>query len=268
MTEIDFTAYKALDIARNGRILTIAINSGAPRNAVNAQLHHELAHVFTQAKADPGSDVVILTGMGQNFCAGGDFDWFQEMIDDQDLWISEVVPAAKMIISTLLDLDKPLICKLNGPAAGLGASIALLSDIVVAADHAKIGDPHVKAGLVAGDGGAIIWPQLVGFARAKEMLMTGRMITAQEAYDMGLINHVVAAGALDAKTDEIARELADGATLAIRYTKTVMNLELQRIHLQVSDAALGYETITNASVDHQEAVNAFKERRAPKFVGK
>jgi len=268
MTESFFDGYKTMGFSRNGRILTISIDTSAPRNSVTERFHHELGRVFHDAGNDPDSDVIILTGTGENFCAGGDFTWFQDMIDRPELWIRDVVPTAKRIISGLLEIEKPVICRLNGPAAGLGASIALLSDIIIASDTAKIGDPHVKAGLVAGDGGAIIWPQLIGFARAKEMLLTGRMLTAQEAHGLGLINHVVPPEELDAKVDEMATELAEGATLAIRWTKTVINLELKRIHAALTDAALGYETLTNSSFDHQEAVRAFRERRRPRFEGR
>lgn len=268
MTQIDPSKYKALTISREGKILTIAINTPETKNAVNEQLHEELGEVFFDANRDVKSDVVILTGTGSRFCAGGDFTWFQEMIDRPELWTRDVLPTAKQIISGLIGLEKPIISRLNGPAAGLGASIALLCDIVIASDNILIGDPHVKAGLVAGDGGIIIWPQLVGFARAKEMLLTGRMLTAQEAFDMGLINHIVPAEELDARVGALAQELADGATLAIKWTKTVMNLELMRLHTLLSDAALGYETLTNSSYDHQEAVHAFTERRPPNFEGR
>ena len=259
--------YQTLKFTREGRILTMAIDSGAPRNSVTADLHHELARVFYDLQDDPDSDVIVLTGTGANFCAGGDFDWFQEMIDRQDRWISEVVPAAKRIISGLLEIEKPVVCRLNGPAAGLGASIALLSDIIIMNEDAKIGDPHVKAGLVAGDGGAIIWPQLIGYARAKEMLLTGRMLSAPEALDLGLVNRVVPRAELDAAVAAMTQELVGGAKLAIQWTKRVVNLELMRLHMQITDAALGYETATNASADHQEAVTAFRERRHPVFRG-
>ncbi|WP_416896736.1 MAG: enoyl-CoA hydratase/isomerase family protein [Minwuia sp.] len=263
-----FDRYETFNFHRKGRILTLEIDTGSPLNGVNERFHHELGSIFYDAKDDPDSDVIILTGKERQFCAGGDFAWFQDMIDRQDLWLKDVVPMAKRIISGLLEIEKPVICRLNGPAAGLGASIALLCDIIVASDNVKIGDPHVKAGLVAGDGGAIIWPQLIGFARAKEMLLTGKMLGAQEACDLGLINHVVPFEELDAKVDDLATELVEGATQAIRWTKTVMNLELLRIHAALTDAALGYETITNASHDHQEAVTAFRERRAPRFKGR
>ena len=172
---MDFSTYKRMRISRNGRILTIALDNGKI-NAVDSTMHHELARVFLDAQDDEDSDLVILTGTGRAFCAGGDMDWFQKHIEDPRTFRA-IAPEAKRIVTSLLDLEKPLICRLNGAAAGLGATIALMSDIIIAADTARIGDPHIKVGLVAGDGGAIIWPQLIGFARAKELLLTGDLMT-------------------------------------------------------------------------------------------
>lgn len=266
MTPSTYLNYRTLSFERNGRVLKIIINSADTKNAVNDDLHTDLARVFYEVNADPDTDVAILTGTGRWFCAGGDMTWFQELIDEPQRW-NRMMIDAKRIINGLLELEKPIIASINGAAAGLGASIALLCDMAVAVDTALIGDPHVKMGLVAGDGGAIIWPQLVGFSKAKEMLMTGKMLSAKEAESMGLINYAVPADQLNEKVDSLANELAAGATMAIRWTKTVMNLELRRISCLMTDAALAYETMTNSSRDHQEAVRAFVEKRPPKFTG-
>ena len=262
-----YSGYGSLAFRREACILTIVINAPEKRNAVDDSLHADLARVFYEVNADPTVDVVILTGTGRWFCAGGDMTWFQQLIDTPAKWNAMVIEARK-IINSLLELEKPIIARVNGAAAGLGASIALLCDMVVADEDALIGDPHVKMGLVAGDGGAVIWPQLVGFAKAKEMLLTGRMLTGREAQQMGLVNYAVPADSLDTKVNALAAELAGGAPLAIRWTKTVMNLELRRIATLLTDAALAYETVTNSSADHQEAVNAFIHRRPPQFVGR
>ena len=176
---MEFNDYQRMRFNRKGRTLTIALDNGKV-NAVDGRMHKELARVFLDAQDDEESDLVILTGAGEAFCAGGDMDWFLMIIEDPREFRA-IAPEAKRIVTSLLDLEKPLVCRLNGAAAGLGATIALMSDIIVAADTAAIGDPHVKAGLVAGDGGAIIWPQLIGFARAKELLLTGDMLPADEA---------------------------------------------------------------------------------------
>lgn len=261
-----FNGYSTLAFERRGKILSIVMNRAEKRNAVDDALHQDLSRVFYDAQTDPNSDVIVLTGTDRWFCAGGDMVWFQECIDDAEKWRRNVT-VAKRIITGLLELEKPIICRLNGAAAGLGASVALMCDIVIAVETAVIGDPHVKMGLVAGDGGTVIWPQLVGFAKAKEMLLTGRMLGATEAASLGLINYALPASELDGKVASLADELACGAKWAIRWTKTVINLELRRIATLMTDTALAYETITNHMHDHQEAVTAFREKRKPVFSG-
>ncbi|HDY84040.1 MAG TPA: enoyl-CoA hydratase/isomerase family protein, partial [Halieaceae bacterium] len=165
------------------------------------------------------------------------------------------------------EMEKPIVCRLNGAAAGLGASIALLCDVIIADEKALIGDPHVKVGLVAGDGGAVIWPQLIGFARAKEMLLTGDMLRASEAVAMGLINHAVPAEELDAKVDEIVGKITGNPRWAVRWTKTAVNLVLRDVANKVMDTAIAYEISSNSTRDRQEAVTAFVEKRAPNYTG-
>ncbi len=262
---MDFTSYQRLSFERRGRELRMTIENGR-MNAVDFEMHEELARVFFELQSDAESDLIVLTGAGRAFCAGGDMDWFQAMIDDTALFRG-IANDAKQIVNGLLELEKPIVCRLNGAAAGLGASIALLCDVIVADAAAKIGDPHVKVGLVAGDGGAVIWPQLIGFARAKEMLLTGDMITAAEAAQMGLVNHAVPTGELDAKTDEVVAKILANPRWAVRWTKTAVNLVLRDIANRVMDAAIAYEISSNATRDRQEAVNAFVEKRPPRFTG-
>ncbi len=158
-----------------------------------------------------------------------------------------------------------MIAAVNGDAIGLGASLALFCDIVFMADTARIGDPHVAAGLVAGDGGAILWPALVGINRAKEYLMTGDLLTATEAERIGLVNHVVPGPDLEEAAMGMARRLAKGAALAIRFNKALVNKELEERVNRIYEMAFAMEAITFRSADHLEAVAAFGERRAPTF---
>src|SRR6516164_9817116 len=159
------------------------------------------------------------------------------------------MPEAKRIVFRMLECNKPIIARVNGHAVGLGATIALLCAIIIAADHAKMGDPHVNAGLVAGDGGALIWPQLIGFARAKEYLLTGDLMTAAEAERIGLINHVVPADQLDEKVYGLARRLAAGAMKSIRWTKQTINIPLRQLAHSMMDLSLSLETQSNLSKD-------------------
>lgn len=261
-----FRDYQHLRFTREGRVLTIHLDRPEQRNAVNARLHTELSRVFVDAQRDTASDVVVLTGSGSAFCAGGDIDWMQSHVDDPDAF-DRMAREGKDIVFTQLDLEKPLVCKMNGHATGLGASLALLSDIVIASDAAKIGDPHVSVGLVAGDGGALIWPQIVGYAKARRYLFTGDLLTAAEAERIGLITEVVPAAELDAHVAAFAQRLAAGATKAIRWTKITTNLALRALFHAHFDAGIAYECLSNRSTDHAEAVRAFRERRKPQFTG-
>lgn len=261
-----FQGYDRIRFDRNGRILTITLAGPTPVNAVDAAMHHELGRVFIEAQDDSDSDLIILTGAGRAFCAGGDMAWFEEHLRNPRSF-RNISPEAKRIVTSLLDLEKPIICRLNGAAAGLGATIALLCDVVVASDTAVIGDPHVKVGLVAGDGGAVIWPQLIGFSRAKELLMTGELLTAAQAAEIGLIGHVVPAAQLDSKVAEIAGKILANPRWAVRWTKTVANIPLRSLAAQLSDAAVAYEVLSNLTEDRREAVRAFIERRKPTLIG-
>ncbi len=261
-----FDEYRTLKFEHTGRVLRVTITGAGRMNAVDQRMHDELACLFIDLQEDPDSDIIVLTGEGKAFCAGGDMEWFQSMIDDPRKF-NALTPHGRRIVTSLLDLQKPIICRLNGAAAGLGASIALLCDIIIADETALIGDPHVKVGLVAGDGGAVIWPQLIGIARAKELLMTGDMVRAKDAAAMGLINYAVPAAELDAKVDEMVNKLLGNPRWAVRWTKTAVNLVLRDIANKVSDAALAYEMMSNTMQDRQEAVTAFVEKRAPKYSG-
>lgn len=252
-------AYQTLLLARAGRRLTITMNRPEVLNAFGGPMHREIIEALAFAGADPDSDVIVLTGAGRAFSAGGDIGLMQHFIDHPDGFAREVEDA-KRLIFTLLDIEKPVIARINGPAVGLGATIALFCDVTFAADNARIGDPHVAIGLVAGDGGAVIWPQLVGFHRAKEFLLTGEILTAERAAAIGLINHVVPEAELDARVDAFCDRLLAGATQAIRWTKVTMNLELKRIAHALMDPGLAYEALSVRSDEHRRRVEAFARR--------
>lgn len=256
--------YTTLALGRRDRLLTITLNQPDSMNAVNLAMHQELAEVFVFAAADPHSDVVLLTGAGKAFSAGGDLEHIANNAANPALFVEEV-RLAKRIVSAMLELDKPLVCRMNGHAVGLGASLALLCDVVFAADTAKIGDPHVALGLVAGDGGALIWPQLVGLHRAKEYLLTGELLGAAQARDIGLVNHCLPADELDAAVDAFCDKLLRGATNAIRWTKVLLNMELKRVASAVMDAGIAYEAVSQRSPEHLEGLRALQEKRAPDF---
>lgn len=257
-------SYETIALARDGRLLTITLNQPDSMNTINLAMHEELAEVFVFATSDPHSDVVVFTGAGKAFSAGGNLDHMWNNATNPHLF-DEEVRLAKRIVFAMLDLDKPLVCRMNGHAVGLGATLALLCDVVFASQKAKIGDPHVALGLVAGDGGAVIWPQLVGLPRAKEYLLTGELLSADKAAEIGLVNHALPPEELDGAVDAFCRKLLQGSTNAIRWTKVLLNMELKRIAGSVMDAGIAYEAITVRSADHREGINALKEKREPDF---
>ena len=263
---MDFSKYKTIKFERRGKVLEVALNRPDKLNAVDEQMHGELACLFADISNDAGSDIIVLTGAGRAFSAGGDIDWMQKMIDIPNSF-EKTAREAKQIINSLLDCQKPIIAKINGHATGLGATIALFCDVIFASETAKIGDPHVSIGLVAGDGGAVIWPQLIGYARAKEYLLTGDLIPASEAAQIGLINHAVPVNDLDAKVQEFADRLAAGATKSISWTKVSVNIGLKQLVQSVIETSLAYEAMSSRTADHQEAINAFRDKRAAQFNG-
>jgi enoyl-CoA hydratase len=262
---MDFASYKSLHITCEDRIVTVMFNRPEAMNAIDEPTEREFVRFLSEGTSDVDFDVVIVTGAGRAFSAGGDFDWLQAVIDDPSLFNTV---QAKRVVFGLLDFPKPIIAKVNGHAIGLGATIALFCDVIFAAKHAKIGDPHVNVGFSAGDGGAIIWPQLIGFARAKEYLMTGDPLLAIDAERIGLINHAVDAEKLDAEVAAFAKRMAKGALRSISWTKQTVNIGLRQIATSVMDASVAYEALSNITQDHREAVAALREKRKPIFTGK
>ncbi|MEM9172233.1 MAG: enoyl-CoA hydratase-related protein [Pseudomonadota bacterium] len=264
--DIATVGYQRFMFERDGNILKVSITSSHPVNAVDGQMHEEFASLFTDLQRDGLSDIIVLTAKGDAFCAGGDMAWFEEQIENHKTF-RDIAWDAKRIVMSLLELEKPILCRLNGAAIGLGATIALLCDITIADEQASIGDPHVKVGLVAGDGGALIWPQLIGYAKAKELLLTGDLLSAAEAQALGLINYALPSNELDAKVDQLISKLQGNPKMAVRWTKSIVNVPLRALAAQLMDASVGWEAVSNSLDDRKEAVAAFRQKRSPTFSG-
>ncbi len=261
------SAYGTLRTERVGDVLKVTIaHPTSALNAVDEALHHDLTRLFADLRRERDARAILLTGQGRAFSAGGDFAWFPTLQDPARM--EALRQDAKQLIWDLVDVEVPIVAAVNGPAMGLGASIALLCDVIFMADTATIGDPHVKVGIVAGDGGAVIWPLLVGPARAKQYLLTGDPVSASEAERIGLVNRVVPAADLDREAMAFATRLAAGAPLAVRYTKLAVN-KLVKDALNVAfDTSTALELVTFRSEDHQEALAALREKRPPAFKGR
>jgi len=263
---MNFESYRSIAFRRDGKVLHASFNRPETLNAFDPALHDEFERFIHEVSRDDATHVIVLTGVGKAFSAGGDIEQMQLLVDKPQLMYPEA-GVAKRLIGSFLDIPQPVIAKINGAAMGLGSTLALFSDISFAANHAKIADPHVKVGFVAGDGGAVIWPQLIGYARAKQYLLTGDVITGEEAAKIGLVNFACAADELDAAVDAFAQRLAGGARRAVQWTKATINVGLKQLAASVMDAGMAYEVLSNQTRDHAEAVAAFRGKRAPDFSG-
>ena len=260
----DLPQFGTIILSRRGRLLTLTFNRPEAMNAVNLELHDELAEALHFARIDSGSDLLVITGAGRAFSAGGDIDHIARNAATPSLFDHEA-EVAKRIVYTMLDIDKPIVCRLNGHAVGLGATIALFSDVIFASEKAKIGDPHVHLGLVVGDGGAVIWAARIGLGRAKEYLLSGELLTAAKAAEIGLVNHCLPPEELDSAVDAFCDKLLAGAQYAIRATKVLTNMELKRVAHSVMEAGIAMESVSVRTADHIEGIAALRDKRAPKF---
>jgi enoyl-CoA hydratase len=260
-----YEGYDAIRFERLGDVLRVTLaNPRNELNAVDAGMHAELRRLFEELKGEDAARAVILTGSGRAFSAGGDFEWMAG-VRPEDL--SAMRREGKQIIWNLLDVEVPIVAAVNGPAIGLGATLALLCDVIFMADEAKLADPHVRVGIVAGDGGAVAWPLAVGPAVAKRYLLTGDSMTAADAERLGLITHAVPAGELQDVALAFAQRLAQGAPLAVRYTKLAVNQLVKQAMTTAFDYSTALEVLTFASADHREALRALSEKQPAEFSG-
>lgn len=245
------------------RVAILTLDRPEVHNAVNHAVHVGLETIFRVLARDPDVGAIVLTGSGKSFCAGGDVKNYGR----PDARPIDQLRGTRYLVQEMIACEAPIIAAVNGTAAGLGATIALLSDVIYMADTARIGDTHVKMGLVAGDGGAVIWPLLIGPHRAKELLMSGKLVTGLQAAEMGLVNHCVPVGQVLEEAVAFARELAHGPMAAIRWTKMAINQHIQHSINTTLNFSVAAEHLSAHTEDMREAVAAFAEKRDPKFTG-
>jgi enoyl-CoA hydratase len=242
-----------------GPVRTVVVNRPAELNAVNKPLHWALANVWRQLAADRAARVVVLTGAGRTFCAGGDLDWITSFVDDP-VARDESLREGAQIIEELLRFPLPVIAAVNGAAVGLGCSLAVLCDIVLMADTAHLADPHVSVGLVAGDGGAAFWPLLTPILRSREYLYTGDRIPAATAVELGLASRTTAPADLLPQARALADRLAAQPTEALRGTKRVANMYLSQALAGAVQAGFAAEAVTMRSAEHRDRLSALRRK--------
>jgi enoyl-CoA hydratase/carnithine racemase len=218
----------------------VTLNRPERLNATNDALHRGLAALFPQLDADEDARVAVITGSGRAFSAGGDFTYLEELANDPAARRRSLMDG-RQIVTGMVRCRVPIVAAVNGPAVGLGCSLVALSDIVFMADSAHLADPHVLIGLVAADGGPVVWPLLTSLQLAKEYALTGDRIPARRAAEIGLVNHVCADGEVLDQAMACAHRIARLPRQAVEDTKRVVNLQLERAVLAALDFALSAE---------------------------
>jgi enoyl-CoA hydratase len=253
--------------------MTVTLSNPGRKNAISPRQGDELVTIWEDLWEDPEVRVIILTGEGDDFCSGADVSSLARKAEQAGAPEARVKPVnqtsrkARKHVYGILDCEKPVIAKVRGVAYGLGVNLALACDMVFAAPGARFCDSHVKAGLVAGDGGVLLWPLLVGMHRAKEYLMTGDPVPAEKAADIGLINGCIPDNQLDAHVQALAEKLRDLPPHAVNYTKAALNVAMRQMTGAAFEMSLGYEIYTMRTNDFREATDAMIGKRKGKFRG-
>jgi enoyl-CoA hydratase len=230
-----------LVVTTEGDVRVVTLNRPDKLNAISEALHSRLTGVWAELAQDATARAVVLTGSGRAFSAGGDADWLEQVATDPRVrW--NALDEAGRLVREMLRCPLPVVAAVNGAAVGLGASIASLCDVVVMTETAFFSDTHVMLGIAAGDGVAAVWPGTIGMLRAKEYILLGDRISAQQAQTIGLANRVVPADKLMAEALELADRLGRLPTYALRATKRALNLQLERSAIGVMDFALASES--------------------------
>lgn len=252
-------AGSVLTVVADGDIRIVTMNRPERLNGVNAELHRRLSEVWREIAADPGARAVVLTGAGRAFSAGGDVDFLKRHHTEADVRESSI-RNDRQIQSDMLRFPLPVIAAVNGPAVGLGCSLAVGCDIVLMAEDAYFADPHVAIGLVAGDGGVTFWPLLTSLLRAKEYLFTGDRIPATTAVELGLANRVVPKDQVLDEALKLARRLAKQPAAALRATKAALAVVAEQVTRGAMEAALQAEHRTFTDPEHIQAVERMAVR--------
>ncbi len=256
--------YEFLDLTLEpDGVLVVTFNDPDRLNAVSETGHRELVDLWPEVDRSDDVRVVLLRGEGRAFSAGGDYEMIEAIMNDSATH-RRVLKEARELVRNIIECSKPIVSAINGPAVGAGLASALMADIPVASRSAKIIDGHTSIGVAAGDHAVVIWPLLIGMAKAKYYLMSNEPLTGEEAERIGLVAKVVEAEELDTYTRALASQLARGSQEALQWTKHSLNHWL-RVAYPAFDASVAYEFLGFGGADASEGVAASREKRKPDF---
>ncbi|HZD23971.1 MAG TPA: enoyl-CoA hydratase/isomerase family protein [Acidimicrobiia bacterium] len=260
--DTDRYAYLNLQLEEDG-VLVVTLGNEPQLNAVTATGHTELVDLWPEVDRSEDVRTILLRAKGRAFSAGGSFDMMGEMMGDFAAH-RRVLREARQLVRNIIECSKPIVSAINGPAVGAGLASALLADIPVAGRAARIIDGHTNIGVAAGDHAAVIWPLLIGMAKAKFYLLTNEPLTGEEAERIGLVAKVVNDDDLETYTRGLAGRLASGPGEALSWTKHTLNHWL-RMAYPIFDASVAYEFLGFGGPDVAEGLAAAKEKRPPAF---
>jgi enoyl-CoA hydratase len=244
-------------------VLLVTINRPEVLNAANARLHWEFTQIWPVADADPKTRVVVVTGAGKAFSAGGDLSLVEDMAGNPDA-LTRTMREASDLVYNMINLDKPVVSAINGVAVGAGLVVALMADVSIISETARFTDGHTRLGVAAGDHAAILWPLLCGMAKAKYYLLTADFIDGREAERIGLVTMCVPPDQVMGKALDVADRLARGSQISIQWTKRALNNWLRQAG-PIFDQSLALEMLSFSYPDVREGVRAIREKRAPAF---
>jgi enoyl-CoA hydratase len=261
---MDYSSYDCLLFERHDHgVLLVTMNRPEKYNAAHEAMHGQLARVWTDIARDDETRAVVVTGAGKAFSAGGDLAMVQRQIGDYGR-VTSMLGEMSDLVYNMVNCPQPIVSAINGVAVGAGLVVALLADISICAEDARLGDGHVRLGVAAGDHAAIIWPLLCGMARARYYLLTGEMVAGTEAERIGLVSKALPREQVLEESLRVARGLAAGPQLAIRLTKRALNGWL-RTAGPIFDQSAAYEMLTFMGEDVKEGAAALIEKRPPVF---
>jgi len=268
-----YAKYPGIGLSLRDGIMTVTLSNPGRKNALTAEQTEQLTTIWDDLALDPAVQVIIFTGDGGDFCSGADVSRLRGKAEQTDTAADRIKPVhavtrrARRHMYGILECEKPILAKVRGVAYGIGVNLALACDMVFAAPGARFCDSHVRTGLVAGDGGVLLWPLLIGMHRAKQYLMTGEPVVAEKAEQIGLINACIPDEELDAHVQAMAEKLRDLPPHAVNYTKSALNMALRQMTGAAFEMSLGYELYTMRTSDFREAVQAMAAKRKGRFLG-
>jgi len=265
---VDYSRYRTIVISRPvaalPSVVLLELDRPAKYNATNARMHREASQIWSDLDRDPSVSVIVLTGRGKAFCAGGDLDMITDFRASSDALFAMYEEARSLVLG-MVGCSKIIISAINGVAVGAGCALALMADITIAAENARFGDGHTRLGVAAGDHAVAIWPLLCGMAKAKYYTLTGEMLPAKEAERLGMVSKLVPEGESLAEALRVAEALARGPQHALRHTKRALNVWLRQNGVPAFETSCALEMLDFQHRDVDEGLAALQKKRPPVF---